>query len=132
MENIGVVGMFAIGMAFFISMVGSICGIAVAIQKLFFKQTDPNKEFVTREELERSVGELKSDITALENKMDRDIHDLRTDIVNRVGKLDDYVHQSHHQTLNSMQTMNLKIEKLLTFREIDMIAKNKRPEVDTE
>lgn len=110
MENPSAVGMVLLAFGVIVTIVGGVFGMAAAIKKLFFEKIDPKQQFVTREELHTQIGEI-------ETKLDG----LKLDLHERMNRMSDYARQTAHEQANSMNSINLKVERLLALREADML-----------
>lgn len=111
MNNLGVapdqIGMFIVT-AFAVVSIACGCLWAAVLVKSLRAKPDPDKEFVTREEMKNCLNELEDRIA-----------ETRKDLGNKVDTLASYQRTSSHELANSMNAMALKVERLLTLREYD-------------
>jgi len=102
------ISVVVVGLAALITLVGGIFGMAVAIRTLFVKPIEPGKEFVTRGELMKIVGDI-------ENKIDA----MKCDIGERLEKQSEYARATAHEHANAVNSIGLKVERLLVMRELE-------------
>lgn len=113
------VGLFIIGFSAFITLVGGILATALTVKKLFFEKESVDDRYVTRKELREDVdrleGKLKENVAEIEKTVDS----LKEDMAVRMDRIEGYTRTGIHDLRNIMNSLMLKIERLVALREID-------------
>lgn len=113
------IGLFIVGLTAFVALIGGICTVAVAIKKLFFEKESVDDRYVTRKELREDVdrleGKLKENVAEIEKTVDS----LKEDMAVRMDRIEGYTRTGIHDLRDIMNSLMLKIERLVALREID-------------
>ncbi len=99
------IAIVVLGLAALVSLAGGAFGMAAAIKTLFSRpRIDPDKEFVTRDELRTAVVDIE-----------RKIGSLKDELLGRIEKQDDYARKTAHETSGTLNTLMLKVQTLLVL-----------------
>jgi hypothetical protein len=121
-----VIGWVVVGLSALVGLLGGAVGVAVGIKSLFFDKSnnpDPDREYVTRGELTAKVDEVEREISLFKSEINTKIDVLKIDIMARVDKMEGYTRAGIHDLRNVMNTLMLRVERLLVLREAGALVK---------
>ena len=105
----------------------AVMAIVYLARQTFFPARVPTAEYVTKGEFDAFKKDLLERMGELDRYTRQQFEALKTDVVSRVEKLDHYQHDSAHRLGGAVQTLLLKVERLVTIEETRSVSSARAP-----